>query len=275
MVILCAASFFSAVGHFPIQVILTSTQCPATLGHASLTILYASLAISSQLSHITLRYLSPKVSLLCGIASHLVFNLANVYPSYETLIPASVISGVDLKTASICNGIRSTFNNRHDKLVSSTYGIHMVGLAMSCYGVARLPWSFLSCSRWRKITESQQFCVLGCTLLLACYVFTFSTALKQPSTPIIAYTVLFWGFTDGLSQQLIAGVCQKYSIKSHIGTRYTSFRALGLAVGLGAAPFLCPVYRLYALTLGILVYTVVCPCSQKLSTQKQTSSADV
>lgn len=94
MVTLCAASFFSTVGHIPMQVILTSTQCPATLAHASLSVLYASFAVSSQLSHITLRYLSPKVSLLCGIASHFVFNFANLYPSYETLIPASVISGV-------------------------------------------------------------------------------------------------------------------------------------------------------------------------------------
>ena len=82
---------FSA--YFGLQSLQSSINSRGGLGLASLGTLYSFFALSSFFTPGILKSLGSKYSLLVSFPGYLIFTLANFYPSWYTLIPASVIAG--------------------------------------------------------------------------------------------------------------------------------------------------------------------------------------
>lgn len=72
----------------------SSINCDAGLGLASLSTIYATLILSSMfVPSIMIRYLGLKWTLAVAMVCYAIYTLANYFPSWGTLIPASALVG--------------------------------------------------------------------------------------------------------------------------------------------------------------------------------------
>ncbi len=84
-------SLFSAF--IGLQNLQSTLNAEGGLGLASLTTLYSVFILSGFVTPGFVKLLGTKYSLLFGFISHLIYTLANFYPSWFTLIPSSVVIG--------------------------------------------------------------------------------------------------------------------------------------------------------------------------------------
>lgn len=88
-------SFFSVFAAFvSLQNLQSSINSDGGLGLTTLAVLYFFFVSSGFVSPSALKILGTKYSLLAGFFCFLVYIFANFYPSWYTLVPASVVAGV-------------------------------------------------------------------------------------------------------------------------------------------------------------------------------------
>ena len=76
-----------------LQNLQSSINAAGGLGLVTLSLLYSSLIIAGFFTPGILRLLGTKYSLLFGCICHLIYTLTNYYPSWYTLVPASILIG--------------------------------------------------------------------------------------------------------------------------------------------------------------------------------------
>ena len=76
-----------------LQNLQSSINAAGGLGLVTLSLLYSSLIIAGFFTPGILRLLGTKYSLLFGCICHLIYTLTNYYPSWYTLVPASILVG--------------------------------------------------------------------------------------------------------------------------------------------------------------------------------------
>lgn len=86
--------FFVFTAFLGLQNLQSSINSSGGLGLGSLSILYVFFTISGFISPALLKIMGTKYSLLAAYICHLIYTLANFYPSWFTLVPASLLLGV-------------------------------------------------------------------------------------------------------------------------------------------------------------------------------------
>lgn len=90
----CLSALFVFAAFFSLQNLQSSINSDGGLGLTNLAILYLFFVSSGFISPSVLKILGTKYSLLAGFSCFLVYTFANFFPSWYTLVPASVGAGV-------------------------------------------------------------------------------------------------------------------------------------------------------------------------------------
>ena len=90
---LCAVFFFIFTSYLSLRNLQSSLNDIAGLGMYSLSCVYAFLFLGSIFTTTIVQRLRPKFSMLASLIGFLIYNLANFYPRFYTLIPASCVVG--------------------------------------------------------------------------------------------------------------------------------------------------------------------------------------
>ncbi|KAL5016513.1 hypothetical protein ScPMuIL_006102 [Solemya velum] len=77
-----------------IQNLQSSLNQEAGLGVSSLGCMYASVIISGFFTPFMMRFVGPKTAMICAWVAHCIYTASNFYPTWGTLVPASVLLGI-------------------------------------------------------------------------------------------------------------------------------------------------------------------------------------
>ena len=94
--ILCFAYFSSFASYMSLRNLQSSLNSSGGLGMISLSCVYASLCFGSIVSAVFVQRLRPKLSIIISFLGLMLYNIANYYPSFATLIPGSISAGFSM-----------------------------------------------------------------------------------------------------------------------------------------------------------------------------------
>lgn len=96
LIVLCFSYFACFASYMSLRNLQSSLNDAGGLGMIALSCVYASVFLGSIFTTSIIKQLRPKLSIIISFLGLLLYNIANYYPSYATLIPGSIIAGFSL-----------------------------------------------------------------------------------------------------------------------------------------------------------------------------------
>ncbi|KAL5016512.1 hypothetical protein ScPMuIL_006101 [Solemya velum] len=97
--------------YLAIQNLQSSLNQEAGLGVVSLGCLYGSIILSGILTPFVMRFIGAKTAMICAWVAHCIYTASNFYPTWGTLVPASVLLGILAAPLWTAQGLYITANS--------------------------------------------------------------------------------------------------------------------------------------------------------------------